>query len=362
MRSLLAPLAWASTQAGGALALASTGWLVSGLSPSPFINGLLPALGALPALLPLPMQAGAGTGLQLGAALLLLLVSLKVTGASVVWPLLAVLLFGLGGRMSALPLQQNLLGRSRVPMQQLRLGSTLGQLLGHLLTGVLFPIGKAVLQFANAVVLLLPLLPLAAVTAPPQRAGPAASPPARSGGDAVPFEGRCIAQGFLFGSLFALLALWVREVGAGNCFDFGMVLTAYGLGRTLVATRLRPDLPAGLAYALVAALLAATQIPGLPGWGAVLLFLPMGLVAAVSDEQRVADLAHPGGEALRWQILERSGSLGALLGSLLIGLLIEALGLGLALPIELAAFAAAALLLRGGRPRARRFLGRDAGV
>lgn len=344
VRAALAPFAWGSAQAGSALTLASTGWLVSGLSPSPLINGLLPALGALPALLPLPLRAGLGFALQLLAALLLLLVSLKITGASVIWPLLAVLLFSLGGRMSSLPLQQNLLGSARVPMHQLRLGSSLGQLLGNLLTGVLFPIGKAVLQYANALVLLLPLVP---VVVRSRSATAEAAPAPTAAAVRTPFAGSGIVQGLLFGSLFGLLALWVRKVGAGNCFDFGMVLTAYGLGRTLAVTRLQPRLATGVPYALIAALLAATQIPGLPGWGAVLLFLPMGLVAASSDEQRVAALADRGDEALRWQILERSGSLGALLGSLGIGLLTQVIGLTWALPLEVIAFVLAALLLRG---------------
>ena len=348
MRAALAPLAWGSAQAGAALTLASTGWLVSGLSSSPLVNGLLSALGALPALLPLPLRAGPGFALQLGSALLLLLVSLKLTGTSVLWPLLAVLLFSLGGRMSALPLQQSLLRRSRVPMQQLRFSSYLGQLLGNLLSGVLFPIGKAVLQYANALVLLLPLLPLAQAEAEAPPAAPGAP------GATIPFDGACIAQGLLFGSLFSLLALWVRQVGAGNCFDFGMVLTAYGLGRTLAATRLQPRWPAGLPYALIAALLAASQIPGLPGWAAVVLFVPMGLAAAGSDGHRVTSLAHRGDPALGWQILDRSGSLGSLLGSLGIGLLTQVLSLTWALPIELVAFVLAALLLRGGA------MGRDA--
>jgi hypothetical protein len=286
--------------------------------------------------------------LQLGAALLLLLVSLKLTGNSVLWPLLAVLLFSLGGRMSSLPLQHSLLGRSRVPMQQLRLGSTLGQLLGNLLTGVLFPIGKAVLQYANALVLLLPLLPLAQAAARPSKAGEYDGLSPSKTVSIIPFKGACIAQGLLFGSLFSLLALWVRQVGAGNCFDFGMVLTAYGLGRTLAVTGLKPRWPAGLPYALIAALLAATQIPGLPGWAIVLLFAPMGLAAAGSDSQRVMALAHSGDPALGWQILDRSGSLGSLLGSLGIGLLTQVLGLTKALPIELVAFVLASLLLRHG--------------
>ncbi|WP_094554250.1 hypothetical protein [Synechococcus sp. 1G10] len=332
MSGVLPSLAWGSAQAGGALTVASTGWLVSGLSPSPLVNSLLPALGALPALLPLPLKAREGYGLQLAGALLLLAVSVRLTGPSVFWPLLAVLLFGLGGRMSHLPLQQILLSRSRVAMEQQRQGRSLGQLLGTLLTGALFPIGKAVAQYASALVLLLPLLPLAWASAP-------VPVPVRKGG----FELRSLLQGVLFGSLFALLALWVRKVGAGNCFDFGMVLTAYGLGRALGATPLQPRLVPGLPYLLIALVLAATQ--ALPGWGAVLLFLPMGLLAAASDGHLIDALAPSGDLAVRWQVLERSGVLGGLLGTLSIGALSQVLGLERALPIVLAAFVLAGLLM-----------------
>ncbi len=340
MGGLLPSLAWGSAQAGGALTVASTGWLVSGLSPSPLINSLLPALGALPALLPLPMKAKEGYGLQLVSALLLLAVSLKVTGPSVLWPLLAVLLFGLGAQMSRLPLQQTLLSRSKVPMEQLRLGGSLGHLLGTLLTGVLFPIGKAVAQYANALALLLPLLPLAWASG---RSGAGTATPTPVPQSKGGFELRSLLQGVLFGSLFALLALWVRKVGAGNCFDFGMVLTAYGLGRTLGATPWRPRLLPGLPYLLIALLLAATQ--ALPGWGAVLLFLPMGLLAAASDGHLIDGLAPLGAVAVRWQVLERSGALGGLLGTLAIGALSQIVGLESALPIVLVAFVLAALLL-----------------
>jgi hypothetical protein len=294
--------------------------------------------------------------MQMAAGVLLLLVSLKVTGRSVVWPLLAVLLFSLGGRIGSLPLQQSLVERSRLPLRQLRLGSSLGQVLGTLLTGVLFPIGKAALQYAHALVLLLPLLPLVSWASSP--ASPAVQPCPEPGspglGDeqvAIPFHAAGIAQGALFGSLFGLLALWVRKVGAGNCFDFGMVLTAYGLGRALAATALRPRLPGGLPYGLIALLLVATQLPGLAGWGAVALFLPMGLVAAISDEQRVAALEPRGDGPLGWLILERSGALGSLVGSLGIGLLSQRIGLSGALPLEVVAFGLAALLLRDRAPR-----------
>ena len=57
-------LRWGSAQAGVSLSLASTAWLLSGLTPSPLLNTLLPVLTTLPALL-------AQVGLFLTAPLLL---------------------------------------------------------------------------------------------------------------------------------------------------------------------------------------------------------------------------------------------------------------------------------------------------
>ena len=42
-------------------------------------------------------------------------------------------------------------------------------------------------------------------------------------------------QGVVLGSLFGMLALWVREIDGGKCFDFAMVLVAYAVGRSLLA-------------------------------------------------------------------------------------------------------------------------------
>ena len=337
MASLKPALLWGSSQAGSSLVLASSSWLVSGLSPSPLVNSLLPVLGTLPLLLPLRRRPAA-YGLQMLSTGLLLLLSLGQLqqGLSKTWlllgTLLAVLLFSLGSELSQLPLQQRLLAHPGSSMRQLRLGSDLGSLLGNLLTAVLFP---AVRQFPPALLLLLPLSRAAWHPAGADLAGqPAERPPT------PPMDRRCSLQGLLFGSLFALLPLWVRVIGAGKCFDFAMLLVAYGLGRSLGGQL--PAIAAGLRYGLMALLLAGASI--VPGWGAVLLFTPLGALAAASDAQLVADLrqADP---ALGWQILRRSAAIGGLIGSLLMGVLSQGLGLGWALPLQLLGFATIALLM-----------------
>ncbi len=86
----------------------------------------------------------------------------------------SVLAVALGTQMTALPLQRTLLARHQLPMGQLRRAGELGALLGHGLTALLFPIGRALLQFSQALVLLLPVLPLTR-----QARGEAARPASR---------------------------------------------------------------------------------------------------------------------------------------------------------------------------------------
>ncbi|QEY33235.1 hypothetical protein EVJ50_14325 [Synechococcus sp. RSCCF101] len=349
-----AALAWGSSQAGSSLSLAATAWLVSGLSRSPLLNGLLPAVVTLPALLPLRPKPSA-YGLQLLSLLMLLAASLagarSLPAQNTVWLIaicfLASLLFGLGRESSQLPLQQRLLERPGATAEGLRSAAELGGLLGLLLTALLFP---APAQFAPALVLLLPL-----ALSQSSRAG--------SGDDSdgngrhpdsmrARLSGAGLLQGALFGGLFALLPLWVRTVDQGRCFDFAMVLVAYGLGRALWGV-----LPAGMprlrstsaSFAALAALLGLTQL--MAGWSAVALFVPIGLLAATSDAALAGNLPERTDPGLAWQVLRRSGAVGGLLGSVAMGAIAQGIGLQLALPLLLLLFLTMAVVPHSSRPR-----------
>jgi hypothetical protein len=357
MQRRLLTIAWSSSQASGTLAIGATAWLLSGLTPSPLVNGVLPALATLPLLLPLPQRIRLGSLLQLLSLLLLLAVAAGLLGRSAIAPLLGIALLAVGLRLAQDPLQRQLHGRWGVPIGELRAGAEAGRLAGNLLTALLFPIGKALLQFGSALVLLLPLAPLVgALRAGGHRGEPhdgdaaaaltAATAAATTAAEVEPAPWRLepggVLQGLLLGGLFALLPLWVREQAAGSCFDFGLLLTAYGLGRTGAEAwglRLPPRLP----YLLMAAVLVATQFVG--GWGSVLLFVPFGLLAAVADA-RLAHGVDPAGDLQQnWSLLERSSALGGLAGSLGMGLVAQLIGLGGSLPIQLAAFLGAGVLL-----------------
>ncbi|MEA5443635.1 hypothetical protein [Cyanobium gracile] len=340
MHRRLLTLAWSSSQAGGTLAIGATAWLLSGLTPSPLVNGMLPALATLPLLLPLPLRIRLGYLIQLLSLLLLLAVASGLLGRSVLSPLLGIALLAVGLRLAQEPLQRQLHGLWAVPIGELRAGAEAGRLVGNLLTALLFPLGKALLQLGSALVLLLPLAPVigALQAGNPCLQGSAA----HLDSEALRLEPSGVLQGLLFGGLFALLPLWVRQEAAGNCFDFGLVLTAYGLGRTGAEAwglRLPPRLP----YLLMAAVLVATQFVG--GWGAVVLFVPFGLLAALADTSLAIGMDPAGDLQRNWNRLERSSALGGLLGSLGMGLIAQVLGLAGSLPIQLLAFLGAGALL-----------------
>ena len=142
-------------------------------------------------------------------------------------------------------------------------------------------------------------------------------------------------QGLVMGGLFALLALWVRQVDGGKCFDFAMVLAAYGLGR--IGVGLIPAWHRSLGYLLMAALLLISQA-GVPAWLAVLLFLPIGALAASTDAALVAQLKRLGDAPLRWQVMLRSGAIGGVVGSIGLGVICQLLTLSIALPMVVAGF------------------------
>ena len=248
----------------------------------------------------------------------------------VVAVLMAGLIIALGQDMSQLPLQLQLLRAPQLKFPQLRRASEIGALLGFCLTGLIRP---GVHQFMPAALLLLPLLPLAC-----------RRQPSSVQNLSLPrFNREAALQGLLFGGFFGLLPLWVRSIAEGNCLNFGMVLAAYGLGRTLLNNKIPALHSSWHLYGLLGALLGLGQL--LPGWMTTVLFLPIGTLAAATDLQLVTTLM-PNDPAQGWQILQRSGSIGGLAGVLLMGGLAQWLGLPLSLGLQLVLFVTAPLLMR----------------
>ena len=327
----LPALLWGSSQAGSSLIFASSAWFISGLTNSPLLNSFLPALGAIPLLLHIKRRPN-GYLLQIVSVSILIVISLSHREGSLPNSFLlmsiyaALLLHGIGQEMSILPLQRRLLAKPGTSMQELRIGQDLGAFAGNLMTAILFP---AIRQFPPAFILLLPLAGKLRSNSPEEDV---LSPTNQR----APLSIICGLQGLVLGALFALLALWVRECG-GNCFDFGMILAAYGIGRPLILWL--PSMPSSLRYALVVALLLVTQFIGVP-WIAVALFVPMGALISATDTALVNRLTELEDAPMRWYVLQRSGALGGLLGSIGLGILCQFFGLAVALPIVCIGFVA----------------------
>ncbi|WP_126147162.1 hypothetical protein [Synechococcus elongatus] len=327
---------WGCAQASTSLTAAAAGWLLSGLTASPLINATLPVLLLLPVLLPLPLAVSAGYGLQWLSLLLLLATALKLV-AGVFWVLVAMLLLSMGRQLSRLPLEEHFLQQYPIPRKTLNIGTELGQIAGNFLAGFLFPLGQATLQFLQALILLLPIAPTIRKAQHQTRSAPRPQ---------VSFSGRSLLQGLLFGALFALLPLWVRQVAAGQCLDFGLALTVYGLGRILMTWL--PSVPIWMPYIGLASILGL--LPSLPGWLAIAGFLPLGILAARADFSLVDRLTGVS-ESDRWQQFLRFGALGGVLGSLSIGGLAQVLGLTRSLPLLAIAFVLTGLYFSHSLPR-----------
>jgi hypothetical protein len=317
------------------LTAAAAAWMLSGLTPSPLLNSLFAVVDTLPNFLPLPTAALASLWLQVVALGSLLLAALgigKVPGLI----LLAIFVFSLGRRLGRPVFLDWFLSRRVVPMQRLQLGTEVGQVLGNLLAGILFPLGQATLQFLNALLLLLPLF---------REAQPSTAPTGQlsilAGFGFRRTHIFPLIQGMLLGALFALLPLWVRAIAQGNCLGFGILLAAYCTGR--IVGNMLPLISPFLANLAIAALLwPLPQISSIPV--VVLLFLLLGGLAALADQAIQLRLTEVSSDLEGWINFERLNSIGVLMGSLAFGLFAQATELVKVHPLLVLGFSVAALL------------------
>lgn len=353
----------------------------------------MPALAGAATLLPWRPRPGVGLVLQLLALIALLGVPLlparaivPVVPLAVVLTLVATLAWTVGRQLSIPGLRHRLHAATGLSERLLRGGDGAGRLLGTLLAGVLFPLGRALAQFSVALTLLLPLLPVigSAGSRPMQVTGSASDRSDPRGRDTTTADARtadtapvawprarrartdragnaslrgALMLGLLFGGLFALLPLWVRQEGRGSCFDFGMLLSAFTVGRLLadltsvrtVASGLFRWRAGAVQHGLMGLLLLlSTRIPG---WGAVSLFVPFGVLAELLEQPLRPALGSSPLVPADVEGFERARALGGLIGTLTMGLITQAIGLFWAWPLQVGAFALAALLWRPGPSR-----------
>jgi len=134
-------------------------------------------------------------------------------------------------------------------------------------------------------------------------------------------------KGMLFGGLFAMIALWrAASWGSGNCFDFGMVLSAIFLRSDRCVACSLTLAPPGR-YAFDGRLVCFGHPQSVPGWGAVALFSALvgeWAPQAIMGCRRSTMLRD---KAMAGDRLEQlRGVVGGLAGRLGMGLLLAQLG------------------------------------
>ena len=332
------PLLWGTSQAGSTLLIASSAWMVSGLTSSPLLNGLLPAVAAIPILFNLRFKQR-GYWLQVFGVAGLLIFSFFYSQDQttklilLIASFLSIFLHGMGQEISMVPIQKELISSSGTNMKKIQVGQEAGILAGNFLTAILFP---AVRQFIPAFLL---LIPMAAFIAGKRGASKFSQIEERKN----EFNKLCLFQGLVLGGLFGMLALWVREIDGGKCFDFAMVLVAYSIGRALVFAI--PQMPPQIRYSLIIVSLISIEILPIP-WLSIVMFGIVGALVSASDFYLVDKVNGADDLPSRWQILQNSSVLGGLVGSVGLGALCQALGLDIALLIVIAGFTGLALATR----------------
>ena len=114
---IVPPALWVSSQAGSSLFLASSAWMVSGLTSSPLVNSLIPVVSAVPILVNIKERL-TGYWLQVASVLALLVASWFYSDSGITQALLLVISFtaifsySLGQEISTLPLQKSLTSNS----------------------------------------------------------------------------------------------------------------------------------------------------------------------------------------------------------------------------------------------------------
>ena len=334
---LLPSAFWTSSQAGSSLFLASSAWMVSGLTPSPLINSFIPVVAAIPILIDIKERLE-GYWLQAGSILSLLIASWFYSddgiskAALVITCFLAIFLYYIGIEVSNVPLQKNIISSSGIKFKTIQICTEIGSLLGAVLTALIFP---AVSQFIPALILVLPLASYIYRTKTRITAEITKDEWSALSSSKTTLNPLCFLQGFVLGGLFAVLALWVRVIDGGKCFDFGVILACYFLGKGLVG--IAPKFKLKYSYIIVFTLLIACQLIPLR-WVSVLLFIPIGMLINSTDLSIASIFSEKDKLLEGWKSFQDQSALGGIAGGLALGSICQVIGLEYALPIVSSGF------------------------
>ena len=164
-----------------------------------------------------------------------------------------------------------------------------------------------------------------------------------------PTDRWCLLQGFCVGSLFALLLLWILRLKDGFPVDYSMILGAYMFGR-IFTNRLLPKLSIIGLYLLCAGLIFIAFYPNAPIWLDVLTFIPLGASITQIEFNLIDHLDGYWDLPLRRNILFRSLAIASVLGSLVSGMIGQAIGIQNSLFLVALIYGLAALLSWRFRP------------
>ena len=201
-----------------------------------------------------------------------------------------------------------------------------------MLTALIFP---AVSQFIPALFLVLPLATQSYERNKENMTTNSNSQHNHTSQPSLNLNPLCFLQGFVMGGLFAVLALWIRVIDGGKCFDFGVILACYFLGKGLV--NITPKLKLTYTYIIIFSLLIACQLIPMR-WISVILFIPMGTFINSTDLSIASSLSNEGQLIEGWKSFQDQSALGGIAGSLALGSICEVVGLEYALPIVSSGF------------------------
>ena len=317
---------WASWIAALVLLNITSAWLLAELTLSPVVNSLLVGARNLPALLSITPSIG-GVYIFVCAAIILELAvvffsfQLLPAWILIVLVLLAAFVAALGFMLSQQSMTGMVLSGGNISNPLLQRSGDIGGFSGTLIGGFVYPYLKL---FPPLLLLIVPPLLMsrrglkAVLKEVSDRSNPTKMVP--------PLDRWCLFQGACDGALFGLLPLWVLTLKQGMPVDFSLIVGAFLLGRVF-ENRLLPKLSATAFYILCAVLVFVAFYPNVPIWLDVIIFVPLGASHSRIEFDLVDYLDAHGELPLRRDILWRSSAVGAFVGSLMLGMIGQGIGI-----------------------------------
>ena len=319
-------LAWGSWMASMSVLTLTSAWLLAQLSSSPIINSLLIAAQNIPAFLPLKRNIIGVKYFFISVTLLEIIIVLYYFNALphftlAILTLIISLTAATGGIISTLPITALIIDKSSISNRLLQLSSDIGNFGGTIIGGIVYP---CLMLFPPLLFLTIPAAWISESNL--KRTSQSIDLSSQQPHQSPPLDRWCLLQGFCVGALFGLLPLWTSSVKLGTEIDFSLILGAFMLGR-ISERRLLPEIPPCALYLLSSCLLLVAFYPNIPLAAGVIAFIPLGASTIRIEFHLIDHLKKHGEIAYRRDILLRSLAIGAVLGSIVIGIIGQLIGI-----------------------------------